>query len=96
MLPEKNLQLEGYKDLKLHPSLYPNKNLDAQPLDVDVQTVEVELSGQAKRYLGIWPKTSPVVGSKVYPPSLSVMLHWWQVKQLRWKNLPSALMRSST
>lgn len=36
------LQLEGYKALKLHPSLYPNKNLDAQPLDVDVQTVEVE------------------------------------------------------
>lgn len=61
--------------LKLHPSFNPNKNLDTQPLDVDMQTVEVELSGQGKKYLGILPKSSPVVGSKVYPPSLSVMLH---------------------
>lgn len=47
------------------------------------------------RGLGGVGARSPVAWSKVYPPSLSVMPQRWQVKQLRWKNRPSALTRSS-
>lgn len=38
----------------------------------------------------------PVSVWKVYPPWRSVVPHCWHVKQLRWKNLPSALPLSST